>query len=338
MPAFFRLLTLMGLQHFVDERVDWAVVEVGIGGRTDATNIFPDGVVQATGITSIGLDHQEVLGETLAEIAAEEAGICRHGVPALTAAQQPSDALTAIRATAAARGARLRVAELTLLPRDAVLGLAGEHQHLNAALALALVAEAAQRPTPNACDLQALAATRWPGRAQRIAMADQPAVQLLLDGAHTPESAAAAAAWFTTQLPPGTPAALLFYCRPNRRPDALLAPLVSLARHSHMQPHPFRVIFATEPAEPDLKWQRQLAYHWQHKLQAPGDVQLAVGVVQALEMLAKQQQQHQQHPLHVLVTGSLYLVGAVLKEQKFSELYIYVSKMRSASGEKSNSR
>ena len=104
MPGYFRFLTLLAFEVFLHEKVDALVLEVGIGGRTDATNIINKPV--ACGVNSIGYDHMEVLGDTLSDIAFEKSGIFKHQVPAFSVPQlaepmkvllQRSLALTTVR-------------------------------------------------------------------------------------------------------------------------------------------------------------------------------------------------------------------------------------------------
>lgn len=136
-PGFFKFLTLMGLRVLLEEQVDVGVIEVGIGGRTDATNVLAG--ARVGGVAPIGYDHQEVLGESLAEIAFEESGIARPGLPVLTVCEQPLEALESLWRVARARGLDLRLvpplAAYNPLPR---LSLRGRHQQVNAALAIAL--------------------------------------------------------------------------------------------------------------------------------------------------------------------------------------------------------
>jgi folylpolyglutamate synthase len=136
-PGFFKFLTLMGLRVLLEEQVDVGVIEVGIGGRTDATNVLAG--ARVGGVAPIGYDHQEVLGESLAEIAFEESGIARPGLPVLTVREQPLEALESLWRVARARGLDLRLvpplAAYNPLPR---LSLRGRHQQVNAALAIAL--------------------------------------------------------------------------------------------------------------------------------------------------------------------------------------------------------
>ena len=97
MPPYFYFLTLLSLRVFHAERVDVVVLEVGLGGRWDATNVVPAPVV--CGITSLGYDHMDILGHTLTLIAGEKAGILKRGVPAVTT-EQPEEAAAVLRARA----------------------------------------------------------------------------------------------------------------------------------------------------------------------------------------------------------------------------------------------
>jgi folylpolyglutamate synthase len=180
-PPYFYFLTLLALRVFHAERVDVAVLEVGLGGRWDATNVVPAPAV--CGITSLGYDHMDILGHTLTLIAGEKAGILKAGVPAVTTTQpeearvvleqraQKLQARTAApgrtrlppRACSAAgradgvRHAMPQVSLLTAPPLEAFavprgvplqLGLAGAHQRLNAALAVQLCRIWATRARP----------------------------------------------------------------------------------------------------------------------------------------------------------------------------------------------
>jgi folylpolyglutamate synthase len=93
MPGFFRFLTILAIRMFTAEQVDVAILEVGLGGRLDATNVVRSPVV--CGVASLGYDHMELLGNTLAMIAGEKAGIFKAGVPAFTA-PQPKEAMDAL--------------------------------------------------------------------------------------------------------------------------------------------------------------------------------------------------------------------------------------------------
>ncbi len=174
-PTFFELTTALALWWFQDAACDAIVLETGMGGRLDATNaLTPDVCV----ITPVGLDHQQWLGDTLAEIAAEKAGIIKPGVPVICG-PQPPEALRVITTVAAERGAPLTLVEA---PFPGSLSLPGPHQRWNAAAALAAVTAAAL-PAHAA----ALRHVVWPGRFQRLGLDGRT----VLDGAHNPHGAAA---------------------------------------------------------------------------------------------------------------------------------------------------
>ncbi|NWX06572.1 FOLC protein, partial [Caloenas nicobarica] len=222
MPAYFRFLTIMAFHVFLQEKVDLAVVEVGIGGTYDCTNIIRAPVV--CGVSSLGIDHTSILGDTMEKIAWQKGGIFKPGVPAFTVAQ-PERPLEVLRDRARERECPLYLCpELDAFERDGQaleLGLAGAHQRSNAALALQLArtwlqrrgccgvgelkdvpldAELVGRPVPPAptfrptdAMIQGLRDTEWLGRTQVL---PHGAVTWYLDGAHTTSSIQACVRWF----------------------------------------------------------------------------------------------------------------------------------------------
>jgi dihydrofolate synthase / folylpolyglutamate synthase len=201
-PTEFELLTAAALAWFARERVDVAVVEVGLGGRLDATNAWDGGVAV---VTNVEWDHMDRLGSTLARIGFEKAAIIERGDRAVTGATGPG--LEAVRRRAARFGVPLR--EVEPLPVTAMdlagivvqapaladlrVGLLGRHQAANAAVALATL-EALDEAGIAAIDASAvrrgLAVVRWPGRLELLS--GDP--QVLLDGAHNESGVAALAA------------------------------------------------------------------------------------------------------------------------------------------------
>jgi dihydrofolate synthase/folylpolyglutamate synthase len=185
----FELLTAAAFDRCAIEQVDLAVLEVGLGGRLDATTAHPERPV--LGFAAIGLDHREHLGDTIAAIATEKAGVLSPGAVAFSAPQHP-EAAAVLDAEARRLGAQLSWVE-PLAPPDQggpELGLAGDLQRANAAVAVAM-AEAliAQGwPVGPAAIRAGLAAARWPGRLERRHHRGRP---LLIDGAHNPPAAAA---------------------------------------------------------------------------------------------------------------------------------------------------
>jgi dihydrofolate synthase/folylpolyglutamate synthase len=178
-PSFFERTVAMALLAFADAAVDVAVVEVGLGGRLDATNVV---VPRATAVTRLGLDHMEFLGDTLAAIAGEKAGILKAGVPAVTIAQA-DEAHRVLAATAAAVGA-----PLTVVPIDDALApsLHGAHQRENASLARALV-RAGGFAVDDAVVDRGLRRVVWPARYETLSTS--PLV--IVDGAHNADAARA---------------------------------------------------------------------------------------------------------------------------------------------------
>jgi dihydrofolate synthase/folylpolyglutamate synthase len=210
-PTYFEVLTAAAFAHFKSRGADVAVLEVGLGGRLDATNVAEP---LASAIVSVDLDHQEYLGTSLAEIATEKAGVLREGRVTVLG-PLPDEARAAIERRAAEVGARLVVAgegvrvEVhggrldVVTPNGDYRGLCpplrGAHQRDNLLVAVRLLEEALKAGVP--VDLRRLAdgiaATRWPGRLERIAGTPP----LLLDGAHNPAGARALAAELLGQRP-----------------------------------------------------------------------------------------------------------------------------------------
>jgi dihydrofolate synthase / folylpolyglutamate synthase len=210
-PTFFELTTAMAFLHFRRHAVNAAVVEVGLGGRLDATNVIQP---RAAIITNIALEHQEYLGRTLAEIAGEKAGIIKAGTSVVTAAR--GDALEVIRRAAAPLHApvvsvshayRWVVRESSLSGQTfdlesptrryetLRLSLVGRHQVENAVLAVA-TAEVAQEQKWSldvAAIHRGLEQAVWPGRLHIVR--DRP--RIILDGAHNPAGAEALATFLT---------------------------------------------------------------------------------------------------------------------------------------------
>ena len=139
MPGYFNFLTIMAFYVFLQENVDVAIMEVGIGGKLDCTNVVQKPIV--TGITSLDFDHCRLLGNTLTQIAQNKAGIFKQGVPALTV-QQPEEAMSALKETAQQVNSPLYVVPPWSNYPDSSkidLGIKGEAQKLNASLAVQLV-------------------------------------------------------------------------------------------------------------------------------------------------------------------------------------------------------
>jgi len=199
--SYFEMVTACAFLHFADEKVDIAVMEVGLGGLLDATNIVRPG---ACIITGVSYDHEDILGHTLTSIAREKAGIIKPGTPVVSGCAAPAarnivrrkalsldaplieiDSNCTIRFTTERHGrytVDLQTPRRTY--RRLPLGLAGKHQARNAAMAVAAL-EQLKLPVRVADIRQGLAKTRWPGRLEEF----RARRRTLLEGAHNPEGA-----------------------------------------------------------------------------------------------------------------------------------------------------
>ena len=189
--TFFERITVIAMLVFADEAPDVTILEVGLGGRLDATNVVDADLAVVTGVA---LDHQELLGDTLEAIAAEKAGIFKAGQSVLIGASgEPAGvellATAAVRVVGAARVTIVREASWKAMP---TVGLYGEHQRANAALAVNAYRELQRRGIASLADdalADVLATATHPGRFETVAR--QP--RIILDGAHNPHGAAALA-------------------------------------------------------------------------------------------------------------------------------------------------
>ena len=187
LPSFFEFMTGMAFLQFARQKVDVALIEVGLGGRLDATTVVQPALCI---ITSIGLDHLEFLGDTLPQIAREKAGILKPGVPVVIG-HLPPEAEAAVRAVAATLAAPVHSVreffgnDLEKYPRPR---LEGSHQRINAATAMLAARVLHDRlPVTAAAVASALAEVDWPARWQRFPLADGR--QLILDASHNAEGA-----------------------------------------------------------------------------------------------------------------------------------------------------
>lgn len=207
MPNYFRYLTLMTFHTFLAEKVNAAILEVGIGGESDSTNIVPRPIV--TGIAALGLDHMSVLGRTIAAIAQKKGGIYKKGAPALSVSQ-PEEGMVVLKERAEASQASYFM-EVSTHPEieNVTLGLSGEHQLQNAALAVQMAyiflhsmdglqcrpEPLLQLPEPFILGLEN---AKWPGRCQIVPDPNYQNITWYLDGAHTTESLFCCTQWFVS--------------------------------------------------------------------------------------------------------------------------------------------
>ena len=313
--TFFEITAAAALKAFADTPADLCVVEVGLGGRYDATNVFEAPALSV--ITPLDHDHHEYLGDTLEQIAGEKAGVLKPGRPAVIG-RQPEAALAVIEAQAARLGSPLTVAgrdfdahvqngRLVFQDEAGLLdlplpGLYGAHQVDNAGIAVAAARALGDPRLDEAAIVAGIAGARWPARMQRLtagplaALARARGADLWLDGAHNPHAARALAeAARTLRARDGRPVALIVGLLARKDAAGVFEALKGVAE---------RVLttgFASElAADPAVLAQAAQAVG----VQATVCADISEALVQALAGDGP--------PPHVIVCGSLYLAGEVL--------------------------
>jgi dihydrofolate synthase/folylpolyglutamate synthase len=296
-PSFFEVATPVAFFAFARTPADAAILEVGLGGRLDASNVIDRPAV--CGIASIGMDHQALLGETLGAIAGEKAAIAKRGVPLVSLAQ-PAEAETAIAREAEAAGAQLILegrdwdVDPTMIP-----ALPGPHQVRNANLAWQMLAAQGRVSVSRDAFIEGLGAARWPARMQLLApgplTALLPGQRIWLDGGHNHEAAMAIAEAMKRRAPFD----LIFALLKNRRVEPVLGPLAPLVRLAQVVPIP-----GHEHHDP-----RDIAWFAQEKI-GPRLTYPAFSIKQAIERLGGGYADGAASD--VLIFGSLYLAGTVL--------------------------
>ncbi len=276
-PTFFEFVTALALQHFRAERAEVIVWETGLGGRLDTTNVVYPAV---SVLTPVALDHQNYLGNSLAEIAAEKAGIIKPGAPVVSAPQAP-EVEAIFRRVAAAQGSRIEFIESHW---DGTLGLVGDHQKQNAALALAAL-RAAGLPLRESVVAPALRDVSWPGRFQVLEEG-----RLVLDGAHNPAAAERLARTWREQF--GTrPATVILALMRDKDAAAVASALAPIMARG-------LTVAARSPRAHTAESLRAIVANHVPCEAMPG---LAAALARAREFSEP-----------ILIAGSLYLVGEAL--------------------------
>jgi dihydrofolate synthase/folylpolyglutamate synthase len=288
--TLFEVVTVMALKFFAEQKCDLVIWETGLGGRLDATNIVTP---LASVITNIAFDHQQWLGDTLEKIAAEKAGIIKPGIPVVTTTDEKS-ALAVIEKTAREKNAPLtRIQNSEFRIQNSELSLLGEHQKINATLALATV-EVLQKQIPVSEEKirAGLQNVNWPGRLQLIKKPNGQ--KILLDGAHN----IAGVETLRAALPAGVPLVFIvgFLGDKDWRPMCeILAPLASK-------------IFCVPVASARTADARELTKTF-HAANPGAEILVCDSLSEALE---KSGSPHPAQDL-IVITGSLYLVGEALE-------------------------
>lgn len=314
--TFFEIVTAAAFLHFAEQAVDVAILETGMGGRLDATNVVQPTV---SAITRIGLDHRQFLGDTAEAIAAEKAGIIKPGAPALTVPQEPG-VLEVLREHAEKAGTTLEVLgdELEFSQRfeaspklgphmrvglttqtsmfeHVAVPMPGEHQAANCGLVLAVVDRLRRvgLELPEISVIDGLAATKLAGRMEIIR--GEPRV--LLDGAHNPESLAALVKSIGAHVPYDS-MVMVFGCAADKDIDAMLERVETVGD---------KVIFTKAAGNPRAADPVELARRFEAR--SSKMFQVAESLEEALGIARRAASRDDL----VCVTGSFYLIGEAKK-------------------------
>jgi folylpolyglutamate synthase len=341
-PVYFHYLTLMAFHCYMQQKVGTAIIECGIGGEFDTTNIIEKPLT--TGVTSLGIDHVAMLGDTIESIAWHKAGIFKKGVPAFTA-PQPDAALEVLHKRAQERGTELKVAYEHPALKHLQLGLHGDFQRINASLAIAICAShLARLGFINATIADQIATTlpkefviglqnaRLGGRCDKRPDTKSHGLTWYIDGGHTLESIEIAGKWFASSIkaePTMKSVRILVFNQQTRDASALARRLHETLATAMVDGHPFdHAIFCTNTTYASagykadlvsmntskddvdsLKVQRELATTYdgidpEAQVHVLGSIEDGV---KAARRLADDRQ------AEVLVTGSLHLVGGLIE-------------------------
>ncbi len=316
--TYFEATTCAALLAFAETPADYAIIEVGLGGRLDATNVFDRPL--ATIATAVDLDHQEFLGKTLSAVAAEKAGIFRKGVPAVIAPQSP-DAMAVLETRACEAGALVYAFGMQWnaytehgrmiyqddnglsdldLPR-----LAGAHQIENAGTAIAAI-KAAGLVLDDAVLSEGLTSARWPARLQRLThgalielahslLGEAP--EIWLDGGHNPH-ASRAVARAMSDMEERNPRPLIMIAGMQANKDAVgfFAPLVGIVSKVFTVAAKQGSVASPQAVEEAAR-------------SAGQDAQACVSLEQAMRLACTH---NKNEPPRILIGGSLYLAGEIL--------------------------
>ena len=304
-PSFFEVATAAALLAFARTPADACILEVGLGGRLDATNVIDHPLV--TGIANLALDHQQFLGNRLPDIGAEKAAIAKPGVPLITQLYPPAigvrveDVASHAGAIWLPRGGKwdaivssgkLRYRDLQGTLALPVPRLRGRHQAMNAALAVAMLRHQNRLHVPTAAIIASMGWADWPARLQHLAPGPLVGTRdVWLDGGHNPSAARQIASFARRAWADGKPLHIVFASLATKDPPGMLQPFRGVAGYLHAVPIPDHACFV--PGE---------LVEIAALLGFPAEAHDSVAEALAATPIGAR----------VLIFGSLYLAGAVL--------------------------
>lgn len=334
MPAYFNFLTILAFDIFLRERVDVAVVEVGVGGRYDCTNAVRG--TRTVGITSLGLEHVKLLGGTLEEIAWQKAGIVKEGADVFTV-RQPEGCLEVIANECRKLGANLQVVrdfDDYQWERKPALSANNLAIKLNTSLAIEISLNWIGRTRPELLTTKGVLSEKvaqgvescfWPGRCHQVRKGNK---RIFLDGAHTVESVELCAKWFQSCQRKENPKVLIFNATGDRDTHKLLNILLKNVNFDRVYFTPNVASLKSTnvdsvnlnfPKDEQMRRCEQNCQVWHElqarrngtcKMQRSSTAQALAAVGSVLEQIDNNIGAHQE--CDILVTGSLHLIGAAL--------------------------
>lgn len=286
-PTFFEFTTALALDWFVKQNLDVVILETGLGGRLDATNVvIPNVCVFA----NVDFDHTKQLGNTLTAIAQEKAGIMKPSVPAISATQS-AEVKTVFAQTATRLKIPLQILDADqTVPQDWKVQLAGSHQRHHAAVAIAAL-EAAEIFLPDADKKNGLQKIQWPGRFQLLEEGN-----IILDGAHNPSAAARLTQTWVEEMGPNARATVILGMLKDKDYFPVCKALTAFAAE---------IIAVPVQTNPRSCSTQEILDAFQ-KIGFTGRVQPAQSLEEALEIAKKCKKNR------ILITGSFFLVGEAL--------------------------
>lgn len=330
-PGYFKYLTLLSFHSFLQEGCDSCVIEVGIGGEYDSTNIIENPI--ACGVSLLGIDHTYMLGDNIEEIAWNKGGIFKKNSSCYSVAGQPENGLKVLQERANELGNTLTVVPNFEILDNIKLGIAGDFQKSNASLAAALASTVLQKlniieesislkETSKLNDkiIEGLQQTKWEGRCQTLKDGNKT---WYIDGAHTLESIEAASSWYKSVAVKSDRKKVLLFNQQTRDANELLDTMNSVLNGSvQFEDAIFTtnvtwssgsysadlVSMNTSKEEVDtLKVQKDLSQKWD-KLHRSSNLHVTASIQESVDHINNLGNE----PVDIFVTGSLHLVGGLL--------------------------
>lgn len=296
-PTYFETIVAITFQYFKKKKVDVAVVEVGLGGTLDATNVLKPKVAV---LTNVGLDHTHILGKTVEKIAKDKVGIIKEGINVITAATQKK-VLKIINERCKEKRANLTI--IRKHPSVPPLGLVGEHQKINAACAIEAVKKSGLKVTEVAIK-RALARVRIPGRFEILSVPKSFVLCsescVILDGAHNPVKIHALVRALRSCFPKRK-LIFIFAAKKTKDYEAMLKKLVPLAKRIYFSPFKATTDYGKRQSVPPREMMKFVKTIWN------GECKTARNSEEAIQKALRAANDGD----IIVVTGSLYLVGEV---------------------------